>query len=213
MFNSIQCQLNNVYSFSENFLPINAYVKIFNTSNTTDEVRCTQNPPVKPKPSEIFVYTNAAKPEDWRSDQYRWDQVGKKKLPRNKPTVTCTYFKESSQGSNFTKRAYRKIVNNIEVKDRTIVHYTGCLDNVKERAHGNRLKHVHIPHTMTARSQRLVQTDHLKNAPAKVYRSLLEPEKASEHPFLDIVMAPKNVKQVQNSIQRERVKRSISKRV
>ncbi|KAL1448691.1 hypothetical protein WDU94_009841 [Cyamophila willieti] len=192
---------------SETFLSINGYVKIF---NDTDEARCTQTPPVKPKPSEIFVYTNVARPEDWRSDQYRWIQMGKKKLPQNNPSVTCTYFKEFTKGSYFLKRAYRKIVNNIEVKDRTIVQYTGSLDNVKERAHGNRKKNEHIPHTMTAKSQRECQKDQLKKAPMKVYRSLLEPEKASEHPLLDIVMGPKNPKQVRNSIDRARAKRSVS---
>lgn len=79
---------NTVYDTSTDPLTSDEYRIILNCSEANKW--CT-TPPVKPNPGDIFLYKNEKKPLDWKSDQYRWRDVGRGKQPKQSPFLQVSF--------------------------------------------------------------------------------------------------------------------------
>lgn len=197
---------------SESFLKGQEYYSLLTAEY--NETQIITRSPILAKPSEIYIYRNSENNQDWRADRYRWENYGDKMLPTSGPVMRAMYFKSFVVGSKFVKRAYT-LLKNGERDDNAstvIIHYVGSLDGVEDTPHGNCKvtdpKNI-IPFTTTAKSQLAIQKSDIQRRPKEANRKHLA-NAADEPPTLQPVMAPKNYKQVANTIARERKRNLLS---
>jgi len=94
---------NKVLLTSLNNLPFEEYRRLLTEVNNEDY--CT-SPPVKPAPGDVILYHNRSKPMDWKSDQFRWREYGRKQIPKADPYLQCIYYKSFVVDKIFTRMAY-----------------------------------------------------------------------------------------------------------
>jgi len=79
---------NTVFNISACPLTSDEYRIILNCAEANKW--CT-TPPVKPNPGDIILYKNEKKPLDWKSDQYRWRDIGRAKQPKQSPFLKVSF--------------------------------------------------------------------------------------------------------------------------
>lgn len=180
------------------WLSLDEYLNILKENENAVDISDT--PPVKPNPGDLYLYSSVNKPYDWNSDQYRWRYKGTTFSPRNSPNILCKYY-HPDKGTGFQKRAY--MLPNKE-NGIIVIHYVGSMENVIHTAHGNRKSKRHLLHKKTAKSVLETAKSDLLKAPRRIYQNLLS---AECHPDLTPVLQPRDTKQIQNVLQRERRKK------
>lgn len=80
---------NKVLLTSLNNLPFEEYRRLLTEVNNEDY--CT-SPPVKPAPGDVILYHNSSKPMDWKSDQFRWREYGRKQIHKADPYISNVFI-------------------------------------------------------------------------------------------------------------------------
>lgn len=165
-------------------------------------------PPVKPKGGEMYLFSSEedkTRYNDWRCDQYRWEvNNGTSNYPCGKGQTPFIkkYHHKVSKSSTFQRHAWWLLENpNI-----VLVHYIGNEAEYQETPHGNSKSKTReyvrtCPSVVSKLKQRDIQT------PISVYQDELSKTCSSSH---QAVLQPRNLKQVQNSIQLSRQEKRLS---
>ena len=141
--------------------------------------------------------------EDWRCDQYRWYQNGRKKLPRKDPIVQKTYFVSVTPNGNNTD--FKRNTYSLLGGHTTLVHYLGDHTSATDFPHGNASNRDQV-HVRTCPS--VLRNLPVNDAPSNVYKN--EVAKGDCQPQYQPVLKPRNTKQVSNMQARERQKFRLS---
>lgn len=133
--------------------------------------------------------------DDWRCDQYRWSQNGRKRIPKKDPVLIKTYFVNVAlEGSNvnFRRHAYTLIDDVNGHVHKTLIHYLGDHTSAIDFPHGN-AKHEKI-HVRTCPSTlQAISNDF--DIPSNAYKKEITDCLPAHQP----VLKPKNVKQISNN--------------
>jgi hypothetical protein len=160
--------------------------------------------------SYIFKWNPECRNEkDWRSDGYRWVQ-GATKTVTSKSGAKCTkyYFKTQVENRSVTDDSFQKraIVCPKLYPNRVLIRYLGDEKSAKRLAHGNS-KNPNKNFTRTKDSELQKLKMEKDKYPVKVYSErlveALVKNVTDERQNVDVV---RDLKQVQNTMHRERVK-------
>ena len=139
--------------------------------------------------------------DDWRCDQYRWFQNGRKKIPKNDPVLVKTYFVCVNTNGKFKRHAYSQIGD----AHKTLIHYLGDHTTAIDFPHGNSKQNERV-HVRTCPS--VLRSITNVDAPSNIYKK--EITKNDCLPEHQPVLKPRNVKQVSNMQSNNRQKCRVS---
>ena len=133
--------------------------------------------------------------DDWKSDQYRWNNNKVAKLPKKNPLLKKTYFvSDSPTGpcSGFRKHAYELLPSNNYV----LIHYLGDEKTFIPFAHRNKKNNTDQPFIRTCPSTiERIKNECKTTTAKKVYRNNIM---TNHSPSYQSVFQPKNYQQVEN---------------
>ena len=136
--------------------------------------------------------------EDWRNDQYRWENRGVHNIPKKSPTLRKSYFEiDTPNGclSTFKKHAYQLLPAADASNPVTLIQYFGNENVAVEFSHGNsKDKESNFVRTMPSVLERL-ETRCGNEKPSAVYKSEVTKMSSFSHV---LTMQPRNTKQVKN---------------
>ena len=146
--------------------------------------------------------------DDWRCDQYRWQNQGVRKLPKKAPAIKKSYFQvDTPKGASadFTKHAYQLLDPDKRV---TLIQYLGDEKVAVKFAHGNTTRNQEQTYVRTCPSVlKNLENRCANEGTSKVYKSeITKLPPASHIP----VLQPRNSKQVENIRLKQLQKRRLS---
>lgn len=165
-------------------------------------------PPIKPKGGDMYLFTSEidkTKLKDWMCDQYKWQiNDGTSEYPCGKKDTAFIkkYHHRLTKEGTFHRHAWWLIDNpNI-----VLVHYIGDEREYEESVHGNSKSKDReyirtCPSVLTKLKQKNLET------PINVYQEESSKLCPSSH---QAVLKPRDLKQVQNSIQISRTEKRLS---
>jgi hypothetical protein len=184
--------------------------------------------PLRPKGGEIYIFKSSGKitANDWRADGHVWSNNGVKRVPKNNPVLTKSYF-ILNLGKGITCKEFRKeayLFPRANGSCVVLMHYLGDHTLSITRPHGNsaRQTKIYIPtkpsvlHQLEQRVARQeshivykeavskvasipITVDNNNNTPKSYLENIAEEYLDSTAPNINPVTdLPRNVKQVQN---------------
>ncbi|XP_065656541.1 uncharacterized protein LOC100202561 isoform X2 [Hydra vulgaris] len=173
-------------------------------------------PPVKPKGGEVFIYLpdTVEEQENYKCDQYRWLNSGPKEIPRKNPLVKKQYFigkLPHGKTQAFQKHCY-VLVSDHRSPYPVLLHYIGDESVMVDYPHGNSKKSnlayfaiaPSVRKDIASRSQTLLPT-----AIINAYKSSPSSYILNENGESDInpVLTPRNKSQVRNIRRKQKLSR------
>ena len=150
--------------------------------------------------SDIYCYYIG----DWKSDQYRWVEYGRKSLPRSSPVVRKIYFcNDGPSGKNYLFKCHVYTLLD-DPNSGKLLHYFSDDTTAIQFPHGNRKKDSK-PHIRTCPSV-IKQVGKTSDMPANVYKQEISNLESNCPSHLQLVCLPRNVKQNQNAHAQRRQK-------
>ena len=147
--------------------------------------------------------------EDWRCDQYRWDNQGVARLPRKNPKVRKLYFNADTPTGS-TKEFQRHAYQLLDDKSLTLVHYIGDEGAAKEFPHRGAKQQTDKPFVRTCPSYLKTCEEMCKNEKANVvYKKEVASMKCK--PEHVAIQTPRNMQQLRNLRQKQLHQSRISK--
>ena len=145
---------------------------------------------------------------DWKADQYRWIEYGRKCLPIRNPVVKKIYFYNNRRDGKNTlfKRHVYTLLN--DPSSGTLLHYIGDDTTATQFPHGNR-KRDSKSHFRTCPSV-LKRVSETKDTPANVYKQEITNQGMNCSSSLQPVYLPRNIKQIHNAQAQKRQKFRLS---
>ena len=155
--------------------------------------RTTTRLPFRPKPGNLYLFSNPTRPDDWRADGHKWVNQGTTKLPRSTKLIKKTYFYIASE-NGYDKRFRKEVFMRNEEGSPVLIHYIGDDSISKPAPHGNCLKQTKLFFRTKPSAIREFESKVQKEQAHKVYKEEISKQTDRD----EILSRPRNVKQLQN---------------